>query len=134
MSPDLGYNSTSAKHHHNRLGGDGENSERKTHQHINVNLILSRLSPTSLSSSQNRQYNNNNDENLKPRLLSPFSGDGEEGGTFFAVSPEAFSSALYYKQTITETGELMDVVTWWEQEQGKLVHHTQPHAQRLTHA
>ncbi|KAF7987615.1 hypothetical protein HCN44_003478 [Aphidius gifuensis] len=135
-SPNLDYNSTSLKHYYNRLGGNEENLVPKTHQLMNVNLILSRLSPTSLSLSQNRYYGYNNEENLKPRILSPFSGDGdkEEGETVFAVSPEAFSGALYYKQEITETGEFMDVVAWCEQEQGRLVHHTQPHAQRLAHA
>lgn len=76
-----------------------------------------------------------NEENLEPQILSPYSGagDSEEGGTIYAASPEGFSGALYYKQEITENGEFMDVVSWWEQEQGRLVHHTQPHAQRLTH-
>lgn len=73
---------------------------------------------------------------MEPRILSPYSGagDSEEGGTIYAASPDAgFAGALYYKQEITESGEFMDVVDWWEQDQGRLVHHTQQHAQRLAH-
>lgn len=80
------------------------------------------------------EYYAQNEENLEPQILSPYSGagDSEEGATtIYATSPDTFSGALYYKQEITETGEFMDVVSWWEQEQGRLVH--QQHTQRLTH-
>ncbi|XP_076243828.1 uncharacterized protein LOC143185025 [Calliopsis andreniformis] len=94
---------------------------------------FSRLSPNSVASPPSEYYGQN-EENLEPRILSPYSGagDSEEGAaTVYAASPETFSGALYYKQEITESGEFMDVVSWWEQEQGRLVH--QQHSQRLTH-
>lgn len=136
LSPNSGHNSTLLKDYFDRSGGNEENLKPKTRQRMNVDLIISRLSPTSSSSSsENKYFTENNEENLEPRLLSPFSGDGDskEGVTTYAASPEIFSGALYYKQEITETGEFMDVVTWWEQEQGKLVHQTQLQAQRLAH-
>ncbi|KAH0557795.1 uncharacterized protein LOC123271259 [Cotesia glomerata] len=91
---------------------------------------FARLSP-SLASPATEYYQN--EENLEPQILSPYSGagDSEEGGTIYAASPEGFGT-IYYKQEISDTGEFMDVVSWWEQEQGRLVH-TQPHTQRLTH-
>lgn len=95
---------------------------------------FSRLSPNSVVTSPPSEYYAQNEENLEPQILSPYSGtgDSEEGTTtVYATSPETFSGALYYKQEITETGEFMDVVSWWEQEQGRLVH--QQHTQRLAH-
>lgn len=85
-----------------------------------------------------------NEENPQRAVLSPYSGTTEIGGevlipeegaatVIYTTSPEPFSGGLYYKHEVSENGEFMDVVSWWEQEQGRLVHHTQPHAQRLTH-
>ncbi|XP_017881806.1 helix-loop-helix protein delilah-like [Ceratina calcarata] len=108
--------------------GDEENLEPSTLS----NTI--RLSPNSVASPPSEYYGQN-EENLEPRILSPYSGagDSEEGATtVYMVSPETFPVAVYYKQEITEPGEFMDVVSWWEQEQGRLVH--QQHTQRLTHA
>lgn len=126
--------SMSPSDYYGQSTGDEENLEPGTLQRTNINQTFSRLSPTSLAS-PHTEYYTQNEENLEPRIVSPYSGggDSEEGGTIYAASPEAFSGALYYKQEITETGEFMDVVNWWEQEQGRLVHHTQPHAQRLAH-
>lgn len=110
--------------------GDEENLEPRT---IVGGQNFSRLSPNSVASPPSEYYAQN-EENLEPQILSPYSGagDSEEGtATVYATSPETFSGALYYKQEITETGEFMDVVSWWEQEQGRLVH--QQHTQRLTH-
>jgi len=110
--------------------GDEENLEPRT---ITGGQNFSRLSPNSVASPPSEYYAQN-EENLEPQILSPYSGagDSEEGTTtVYATSPETFSGALYYKQEITETGEFMDVVSWWEQEQGRLVH--QQHTQRLTH-
>ncbi|XP_011155390.1 uncharacterized protein LOC105192835 [Solenopsis invicta] len=110
--------------------GDEENLEPRT---ITGGQNFSRLSPNSVASPPSEYYAQN-EENLEPQILSPYSGagDSEEGATtVYATSPETFSGALYYKQEITETGEFMDVVSWWEQEQGRLVH--QQHTQRLTH-
>ncbi|KAG5307796.1 AST5 protein, partial [Pseudoatta argentina] len=110
--------------------GDEENLEPRT---ITSGQNFSRLSPNSVASPPSEYYAQN-EENLEPQILSPYSGagDSEEGTTtVYATSPETFSGALYYKQEITETGEFMDVVSWWEQEQGRLVH--QQHTQRLTH-
>ncbi|XP_032664355.1 uncharacterized protein LOC116841010 [Odontomachus brunneus] len=112
-------------------GGDEENLEPRT---ITSGQNFSRnLSPNSVASPPSEYYAQN-EENLEPQILSPYSGagDSEEGATtIYATSPDTFSGALYYKQEITETGEFMDVVSWWEQEQGRLVH--QQHTQRLTH-
>ncbi|KAL6267713.1 hypothetical protein P5V15_000784 [Pogonomyrmex californicus] len=110
--------------------GDEENLEPQT---ITSGQNFSRLSPNSVASPPSEYYAQN-EENLEPQILSPYSGagDSEEGVTVYATSPETFSGALYYKQEITETGEFMDVVSWWEQEQGRLVH--QQHTQRMTHA
>ena len=102
-------------------------------EHYRARRISLGLSPNSVASPPSEYYGQN-EENLEPRILSPYSGagDSEEGAaTVYAASPETFSGALYYKQEITESGEFMDVVSWWEQEQGRLVH--QQHAQRLTH-
>jgi len=110
--------------------GDEENLEPRT---MTGGQNFSRLSPNSVTSPPSEYYAQN-EENLEPQILSPYSGtgDSEEGATTaYAASPETFSGALYYKQEITETGEFMDVVSWWEQEQGRFVH--QQHAQRLTH-
>ncbi|XP_029155614.1 achaete-scute complex protein T8-like [Nylanderia fulva] len=110
--------------------GDEENLEPRT---ASGGQNFSRLSPNSVASPPSEYYAQN-EENLEPQILSPYSGagDSEEGATtVYATSPETFSGALYYKQEITETGEFMDVVSWWEQEQGRLVH--QQHTQRLTH-
>ncbi|XP_011258042.1 achaete-scute homolog 2 [Camponotus floridanus] len=110
--------------------GDEENLEPRT---VTGGQNFSRLSPNSVASPPSEYYTQN-EENLEPQILSPYSGagDSEEGATtVYATSPETFSGALYYKQEITETGEFMDVVSWWEQEQGRLVH--QQHTQRLTH-
>ncbi|XP_014486920.1 PREDICTED: uncharacterized protein LOC106750833 [Dinoponera quadriceps] len=111
--------------------GDEENLEPRT---ITSGQNFSRnLSPNSVASPPSEYYAQN-EENLEPQILSPYSGagDSEEGATtIYATSPDTFSGALYYKQEITETGEFMDVVSWWEQEQGRLVH--QQHTQRLTH-
>ena len=117
--------------------GDEENLEPRNLQ-VRSNLPsqgFSRLSPNSVASTPSEYYNQN-EENQEPRIVSPYSGagDSEEGGTIYAASPDAgFVEALYYKQEIAESGEFMDVVSWWEQEQGRLVHHTQQHAQRLAH-
>lgn len=114
--------------------GDEENLEPRGLS-SNGPQNFSRLSPNSVASPPSEYYGQN-EENLEPRILSPYSGagDSEEGATtVYAASPEAFSGALYYKQEIAETGEFMDVVSWWEQEQGRLVHHTQQHTQRLAH-
>ncbi|EFN85366.1 achaete-scute complex protein T8 [Harpegnathos saltator] len=112
-------------------GGDEENLEPRT---VTSGQNFSRnLSPNSAASPPSEYYTQN-EENLEPQILSPYSGagDSEEGATtIYATSPDTFSGALYYKQEITETGEFMDVVSWWEQEQGRLVH--QQHTQRLTH-
>ncbi|KAG7207317.1 hypothetical protein KM043_008984 [Ampulex compressa] len=112
--------------------GDEENLEPRGVPSGQQNF--SRLSPNSVASPPSEYYGQN-EENLEPRMLSPYSGagDSEEGvtTTVYATSPETFSGALYYKQEITESGEFMDVVSWWEQEQGRLSH--QQHAQRLTH-
>ncbi|XP_003700685.1 uncharacterized protein LOC100877353 [Megachile rotundata] len=110
--------------------GDEENLEPRT---VSNPQNFSRLSPNSVASPPSEYYGQN-EENLEPQILSPYSGagDSEEGAaTVYAASPETFSGALYYKQEITESGEFMDVVSWWEQEQGRLVH--QQHTQRLTH-
>ncbi|XP_050446404.1 helix-loop-helix protein delilah-like [Cataglyphis hispanica] len=110
--------------------GDEENLEPRT---VTGGQNFSRLSPNSVASPPSEYYAQN-EENLEPQILSPYSGagDSEEGATtVYATSPETFAGALYYKQEITETGEFMDVVSWWEQEQGRLVH--QQHTQRLTH-
>lgn len=110
--------------------GDEENVEPRS---LSGTQNFSRLSPNSVASPPSEYYGQN-EENLEPQILSPYSGagDSEEGAaTVYAASPETFSGALYYKQEITESGEFMDVVSWWEQEQGRLVH--QQHAQRLTH-
>ncbi|XP_033324538.1 uncharacterized protein LOC117219473 [Megalopta genalis] len=109
--------------------GDEENLESRTRSSAHN---FSRLSPNSVASPPSEYYGQN-EENLEPQILSPYSGgDSEEGAaTVFAASPETFSGALYYKQEITESGEFMDVVSWWEQEQTKMVH--QQHTQRLTH-
>ncbi|CAL7935045.1 unnamed protein product [Xylocopa violacea] len=110
--------------------GDEENLEPRT---LSNAQSFSRLSPNSVASPPSEYYGQN-EENLEPQILSPYSGagDSEEGAaTVYAASPETFSGALYYKQEITESGEFMDVVSWWEQEQGRLVH--QQHAQRLAH-
>ncbi|TGZ52825.1 uncharacterized protein LOC143907964 [Temnothorax americanus] len=110
--------------------GDEENLEPRT---MTGGQNFSRLSPNSVASPPSEYYAQN-EENLEPQILSPYSGagDSEEGATtVYATSPETFAGALYYKQEITETGEFMDVVSWWEQEQGRLVH--QQHTQRLTH-
>ncbi|EZA56388.1 hypothetical protein DMN91_009793 [Ooceraea biroi] len=110
--------------------GDEENLEPRT---MVGGQNFSRLSPNSVTSPPSEYYAQN-EENLEPQILSPYSGtgDSEEGATtVYATSPETFSGALYYKQEITETGEFMDVVSWWEQEQGRFVH--QQHTQRLTH-
>ncbi|KOC65426.1 Achaete-scute complex protein T5 [Habropoda laboriosa] len=110
--------------------GDEENFEPRT---LSNAQNFSRLSPNSVASPPSEYYGQN-EENLEPRILSPYSGaeDSEEGAaTVYAASPETFSGALYCKQEITESGEFMDVVSWWEQEQGRLVH--QQHTQRLTH-
>ncbi|XP_076686454.1 uncharacterized protein LOC143378516 [Andrena cerasifolii] len=110
--------------------GDEENLEPRT---LSGTQNFSRLSPNSVASPPSEYYGQN-EENLEPQILSPYSGagDSEEGAaTVYAASPETFSGALYYKQEITESGEFMDVVSWWEQEQGRMVH--QQHAQRLTH-
>ncbi|XP_076762925.1 uncharacterized protein LOC143430499 [Xylocopa sonorina] len=110
--------------------GDEENLEPRT---LSNAQSFSRLSPNSVASPPSEYYGQN-EENLEPQILSPYSGggDSEEGAaTVYAASPETFSGALYYKQEITESGEFMDVVSWWEQEQGRMVH--QQHAQRLTH-
>lgn len=112
--------------------GDEENLEPRTTLSSNAQNF-SRLSPNSVASPPSEYYGQN-EENLEPQILSPYSGggDSEEGAaTVYAASPETFSGALYYKQEITESGEFMDVVSWWEQEQGRLVH--QQHTQRLTH-
>ncbi|XP_011313791.1 uncharacterized protein [Fopius arisanus] len=135
LSPNPVTSSISPSDYYGQSTGDEENLEPGTLQRsANINQTFSRLSPTSLASPQTEYYTQN-EENLEPRIVSPYSGagDSEEGGTIYAASPEGFSGALYYKQEITETGEFMDVVSWWEQEQGRLVHHTQPHAQRLAH-
>ncbi|XP_053971577.1 uncharacterized protein LOC128872669 [Hylaeus volcanicus] len=110
--------------------GDEENLEPRT---LPGAQTFSRLSPNSVASPPSEYYGQN-EENLEPQILSPYSGagDSEEGAaTVYATSPETFSGALYYKQEMTESGEFMDVVSWWEQEQGRMVH--QQHAQRLTH-
>ncbi|CAK9821511.1 Achaete-scute complex protein T5 [Anthophora retusa] len=110
--------------------GDEENFEPRT---LSNGQNFSRLSPNSVASPPSEYYGQN-EENLEPRILSPYSGaeDSEEGAaTVYAASPDTFSGALYCKQEITESGEFMDVVSWWEQEQGRLVH--QQHTQRLTH-
>ncbi|XP_043267421.1 uncharacterized protein [Venturia canescens] len=132
---------SSPRHYYAQSIGDEENLEpsctlnsRASH---NVQTC-SRLSPNSMTSPTSEYYQQN-EENLEPRINSPYSGagDSEESGTIYAASPDAtgaaFSGALYYKQEITEPGEFMDVVNWWEQEQGRLVHHTQQHTQRLAH-
>ncbi|XP_012268186.2 uncharacterized protein LOC105693083 [Athalia rosae] len=114
--------------------GDEENLEPLDASRVLVppsHQVFSRLSPTSVSSPC--EYYAQNEENLEPRVpLSPYSGagDSEEGGTVYAASPEAFSGALYYKQEMPGAGDVMDVVSWWEQEQGRL----NQHAQHLTHA
>ncbi|XP_066583503.1 uncharacterized protein [Prorops nasuta] len=72
-----------------------------------------------------------NEENLDPRVLSPYSGtgDSEEGADSFGAD----GHTVYYKQELADTpGEFMDVVNWWEQEQGRLVHHVHQQ-QRLAH-
>lgn len=81
-----------------------------------------------------------NEENQEPSghaaIASPYDGavDNDENAvTVFAASPETFSTTLYYKQEMPEPGESMDVFSWWEQDQGRLVHHTQQHVQRLAH-
>ncbi|XP_043490302.1 signal transducer and activator of transcription B-like isoform X1 [Polistes fuscatus] len=115
--------------------GDEENLEPRGLSSNNGAQNFSRLSPNSVASPPSEYYGQN-EENMEPRILSPYSGagDSEEGATtVYAASPETFSGALYYKQEITETSEFMDVVSWWEQEQGRLVHHTQQHTQRLAH-
>ncbi|KOX69914.1 Achaete-scute complex protein T5 [Melipona quadrifasciata] len=99
--------------------GDEENLEPRT---LSNAQNFSRLSPNSVASPPSEYYGQN-EENLEPQILSPYSGagDSEEGAaTVYAASPETFSGALYYKQEITESGEFMDVVSWWEQEQGRL--------------
>ncbi|XP_012279964.1 uncharacterized protein LOC105699504 [Orussus abietinus] len=130
------YNSTSA--------GDEENLEPRT---VIGQTTFSRLSPSSVVTSPPSDYYGQNEENLEPRVMSPYGGvgtgsgpDSEEGCTIYEVtptttttSPETFSGALYYKQEISESGEFMDVVSWWEQEQTRLGQHAQ-HAQHLTHA
>lgn len=93
------------------------------------------LSPNSVASAPSEYYSQN-EENLEPQILSPYSGagDSEEGATtIYAASP---SEHFYYKQEPNDSGEFMDVVSWWEQDQARCVqvHHTaQQHAQRLTH-
>ncbi|XP_034952022.1 uncharacterized protein [Chelonus insularis] len=131
LSPNILTTSTSPRSFYKQTTGDEENLEPRGLSSTGLDTF-SRLSPTSLASPQTEYYNQN-EENLEPQILSPYSGagDSEEGGTIYTASPEAFSGALYYKQEITESGEFMDVVSWWEPE--PLVHHTQPHAQRLTH-
>lgn len=59
----------------------------------------------------------------------------EEASTsiIYAADPQPLSGTLYYKHEISEPGEFVDVVSWWEQEQSKNPHHTQSHVQRLTH-
>ena len=107
---------------------------------------LSRFSSASASPVVvKNEFCQQNEENLHRAVLSPYSGtteigaevlNPEEGATttvIYSTSPEPFTGALYYKHEVPENGEFMDVVSWWEQEQGRLVHHTQPHAQRLTH-
>lgn len=100
------------------------------HHHVGY----SRLSPPTSVPSPCEFYAHNNEENLEPRQpLSPYSGgDSEEGGNVYPASPETFAGALYYKQEIPGgTGDMIDVVSWWEQEQGRLNQHSQQH---LTHA
>ncbi|XP_033361227.1 achaete-scute complex protein T4-like [Bombus vosnesenskii] len=121
---------TSPRDYYSSSIGDEENLEPRT---LSNTQNFSRLSPNSVASPPSEYYGQN-EENLEPQILSPYSGagDSEEGAaTVYAASPETFSGALYYKQEITESGEFMDVVSWWEQEQGRLVH--QQHNQRLTH-
>ncbi|XP_046747836.1 achaete-scute complex protein T3-like [Diprion similis] len=112
--------------------GDEENLEPldATRVLTHGNQVFSRLSPTPAPSPC--EYYTQNEENVEPRApLSPYSGgDSEEGGTVYAASPEVFSGALYYKQELPGTSDVMDVVSWWEQEQGRLNQHTQ----HLTHA
>ncbi|XP_015183595.1 PREDICTED: achaete-scute complex protein T8-like [Polistes dominula] len=114
---------------------DDENVEPRGLSSNNVGQNVSRLSPNSVASPPSEYYGQN-EENMEPRILSPYSGagDSEEGATsVYAASPETFSEALYCKQEVAETREFMDVFSWWEQEQGRLVHHTKQHAQRLAH-
>ncbi|XP_051176227.1 uncharacterized protein LOC127291257 [Leptopilina boulardi] len=145
LSPNL---RTTAKRKRNSIDyliGDEENVEPKESRGT-----FARFSPTTIESPSVVVKNEFcTDDNLQPTsrvVLSPYSGattteivevlhPEDEAGTtvIYTTSPEPFSGALYYKHEPSETGEFMDVVSWWEQEQGRLVHHTQPHAQRLTH-
>ena len=124
--------------------GDEENVEPKESK-----CGFSRFSPVSISSPvvvKNEYCGGQNEENLQHRtILSPYSSTPEIGTeslnpeeeaattVIYSTSPEPFSGAVYYKHEVSETGEFMDVVSWWEQEQGRITHHAQPHAQRLTH-
>ncbi|XP_043483248.1 achaete-scute complex protein T8-like [Leptopilina heterotoma] len=150
LSPNLRTATTTAKRKRTSLSdyygqtiGDEENVEPNESRGT-----YARFSPTSVASPvvvKNEFCPVQNEENLQTRvILSPYSGSTEivevlhpedEAGTtvIYTTSPEPFSGALYYKHEPSESGEFMDVVSWWEQEQGRLVHHTQTHAQRLTH-
>lgn len=152
LSPNLRTNTTptakrkrtSPSDYYGQTIGDEENVEPKESR----GMTYARFSPTSVASPvvvKNEFCPTQNEENLQTRvILSPYSGSAEivevlhpedEAGTtvIYTTSPEPFSGALYYKHEPSESGEFMDVVSWWEQEQGRLVHHTQSHAQRLTH-
>lgn len=117
--------------------GDEENVEPN-----DIRVPYSRFSPTSVA--QLPIKNEFREENLQSRVVSPYGAstetgsettNPEEGPTtiVYTSNLEPLSGTLYYKHEIAETAEFMDVVSWWEQEQGRLVHHAQPHAQRLTH-
>ncbi|XP_015595040.1 achaete-scute complex protein T8 [Cephus cinctus] len=109
--------------------GDEENLEPRSKATTSASVssrtihqTFSRLSPSSAASPS--EYYSQGEENP---------GEPEEGTltrTVYSSSPDTFSGALFYKQEIPESGEFMDVVSWWEQEQGRLVQHTQ----HLTHA
>ncbi|OXU28284.1 hypothetical protein TSAR_003382 [Trichomalopsis sarcophagae] len=53
---------------------------------------------------------------------------------YVAASAEGLPTTTYYKHDLVEgSTEFMDVVSWWEQEQGRLVHQLQGHHHQVVH-